>query len=217
MNSRQRRKLTHARKLHLELPTETKSQTHTSDTQPTQPQSTVKGSLAKISRHAGRPGKFALGVLAFAGTLVTLNSFRFDVSIDPYLTLNPNDPLETRFVLTNQGSYTINKVRYSCEFPGMKIPGVPAEDNVVGMNTVMFEQPEMEAHEKVSLYCGGSSMTAEWLNPTEPMLQIRVSYRPSFWPFTKEGSARFLLKTDRQGSAHWLPFGRAKDLKDLKK
>ena len=199
-----------AKKLGIQIqkPTATESQPHTVDTNT----ASQREGRELLNRLISATWKWLVAFLTALGGIATINSFRYDVSIDSYASLNSKEPLETRFVLANQGPFSIYSVRYQCEFPAMKIPGIAPKINVVGADIVAFEEPQMEAHGKISLRCESP------ITPVDgSILQIRVSYRPSFWPGRTEGSSAFMLVRDSVGNAVWLPRGRAKNLDDLQK
>jgi hypothetical protein len=211
MNSRQRRQLTHiARKLGINIPeaTETKSPSHTVSTSP----AAQKEDKEPLNGLLSMGWKWLVAILTILGGIATVNALRYDVSIDPYASFNPKEPLETRFVLANQGPYSIYSVTYQCEFPDMKLLGVNPNINLAGTEIVAFEEPAMEARGKISLRCESPMTPADG-----SILQIRVSYRPSSWPLRTEGSSAFMLKRDSAGNVVWLPRGRAKSLTEPKK
>lgn len=211
MNSRQWKRVAHAAKklgLQIRKPTGTESQSHTGDTK-TQKRELRKKLSDRLLSIIWNP---LIAILTVVGGITAINSLRYDVSIDSYASLNPKEPLETRFVLTNQGPFAIHKVHYACEFPAMKVPGMAPNINLVGADVVAFEEPEMEARGKISLRCENLIPLVDGST-----LQIRVSYRPSFWPASVEGGSTFLLKRDSEGNAIWLPIGRLKSLEELKK
>ena len=203
MNSRQRRRVAQAKKLGIQVqkPTRAKPQPAIGDNPP--PSQELGGKLS--IRVLSALWKWLIAVLTVLGGITAINALRYDVSIDSYASLNLKEPLETRFVLANQGPFAIYKVHYTCEFPNMNIPGLVSDISLRGAEIVDFEEAEMEARGKISLRCE---------NPVTPIdgsiLRIRVSYRPSFWLGTVEGGNSFMLKRDSEGNAVWLPIGRLK-------
>jgi hypothetical protein len=215
INSRQWKKLAHAaRKLGIAItkPKKIESQSHTANTRPVKPLENSPPTKKVYFAISSKVWRWLVAILTVLGGLSAINSLRYDVSIDPYVSLNPKEPLETRFVLANQGPYSIQTVQYTCEFPGIRLPGVNPDINVVGTDLVAFEEKEIDARGKISLRC--ESPMEMTFGST---MQISVSYRPSFWPWRKTGGAAFAFKRDDSGNAVWLPIGRAKTLEELKK
>jgi len=151
-------------------------------------------------------------LLALVGALSAINSFRYDVSIDPYASLNPQDPLASRFVLTNEGPYRIHDVEYQCEFPNLNIPNANPDFYQIGVEGVAgLPKTDLKPRGKTSFRCQSPYQMIDG-----SFLQIRVSYRPSFWPLRTEGGNAFLLRIDNQDHAVWLPIGSLKTIEEFK-
>ena len=156
--------------------------------------------------------------IAMLGAVATWNSLGFDVSIEPYESLRPSDPFETLFVITNQSSYAINDLRYNCAYVGVK-----AGDRKLSkfIRVDASNEDLLPPHAKRSLNC--SMPAIQQLTPgvsqliTEAVLQVDVSYRPSFWPWRKTGGARFFLQRNDSGKSVWLPIGRTVSMDELLK
>jgi hypothetical protein len=174
----------------------TASQPHTANANtPTQ-----KEGNALLNRLLSSTGKWLIAALVVLAAIATLNSFRYDVSIDSHASLKPEGPLVTRFFLTNLGPYSIHNVRYRCEYSATKFPVAPSDSNAVGAVNGTFEDPEVEAGGEISLHCESPLIPIDG-----SILQIRVSYRPSFWPLRKERSNAFTFKEDSGRRGVWLP------------
>ena len=102
MNSRQRKKLAHAaRKLGIVIADSKKieSQSHTVDTKQQKLLEDSQPRQRTFSVISSKVWQWLLAILTVLGGLSAINFLRYDVSIDPYASLNPKQPLETRFVL----------------------------------------------------------------------------------------------------------------------
>ena len=199
-----------ARKLGIPIqkPNAAKSQPRTTDKRLPSP----KESNAVLSRILSLVWN-SLGVfLLVLGGITAINSLRYDVSIDSYASLNPQDPLASRFVLTNEGPYRIHDVEYNCEFPNLNIPNANPDVNQTGVEGVIgLPKTELKPRGKISLRCQSPYQMIDG-----SFLQIRVSYRPSFWSIRTEGGNAFLLRIDNQDHAVWLPIGSLKTTEEFR-
>jgi hypothetical protein len=213
MNSRQWRKLAHsARKLSARMKNATTSESHIPGIKPGKRAVDKKPAISPKRTFASKAITFFGYLLALLGALSAINSFRYDVSIDPYVSLNPQDPLASRFVLTNEGPYRIHDVEYQCEFPNLNIPNANPDVYQIGVEGVIsLPKTELKPRGKITLRCQSPYQMIDG-----SFLQIRVSYRPSFWPRRTEGGNAFLLRIDNQDHAVWLPIGSLKTIEEFR-
>jgi len=111
-------------------------------------------------------------IFAFAYPLV-VDQYREDhrplLEIEPGATLDPSDPMETRFVATNRYSFDILQVHYSC-FWKPKASKVTSQD----LDTDIY--PSIKPTGRLSMYCKAPGMT---LNGDSALLAIIVMYKLS--------------------------------------
>jgi hypothetical protein len=193
-------------------PATSESKSHIAGIEPRKQAVDNKPAVSPKRTFASKAIEFFGYLLALVGALSAINSFRYDVSIDSYASLNPQDPLATRFVLTNEGPYRIHDVEYQCEFPNLNIPNANPDFYNIGMERIAdLPKTDLKPRGKTSLRCQSQYQMIDG-----SFLQIRVSYRPSFWPLRTEGGNAFLLRIDNQDHAVWLPIGSLKTIEEFK-
>ncbi|MGD0891948.1 MAG: hypothetical protein ABR923_10470 [Terracidiphilus sp.] len=159
-----------------------------------------------------------LGILALYGSIGTYVALRFDLSVLPYETIDPVDPSETRFLVTNEGPFSIFNVFYMCKY----IPAIPTQPDtplIAYGIAVPYPISSVRSHGNFVVYCQNPDGVPRPLKEGA-LLDVEVSYTPKFlrWQ-SRRGGALFLLKYDKSGKAVWLPVRdmtpRAEDLKNL--
>ena len=141
-------------------------------------------------------------------------SFSYDVSISANVTLDPKRAFETRFIVVNQGPFTITDLQYDCEI--LQVHGPKgywfAGNRLHGIEVF----PELPKSRQYSIRCsyypwnfGGLSDGPEMDGAT---LQIWVNFGAPYFPWRLRRGARFRLTRDSTGTAQWLPWGKAENL-----
>jgi hypothetical protein len=140
-------------------------------------------------------------VITLTGFVATYVSLRYDVAVAPYTSFSPTEPLQTRFLLTNEGPFSIYDVTYSC----LTLHSHGGAGPVLG-KLVPDSLPELRAHAAYSIYCGSSHLLDHLQAGT--LLDIQIYYRAKFvfWK-RKTGDQAFGLLFDKQGNAVWLSVG----------
>lgn len=142
----------------------------------------------------------------FLGIYGSLYLFRFDTSVDAYGTLNPKNPFETRFVISNDSPYSIYNVHYACTISNVRtLDGPNPLANGPGVAVDTSEIRELNSHAKRSLYCGYPFGNGEKVL-ADTILEIEISYRPFSWMgFSRTHTFPFGLRRTESGDALWLP------------
>lgn len=142
----------------------------------------------------------------FLGIYGSLYLFRFDTSVDAYGTLNPKDPFETRFAVSNESPYSIYHVRYLCTISHAEVSEGPNPLAAsTGVNVDITEILELDSHGKRSLRCNYPFGNGDKVK-AEAILEIQVGYRPFRWlRFSRSHTFTFGLKRTSTGDALWLP------------
>lgn len=152
-----------------------------------------------------------IGISLTILTLVTgFNSLRWDISIEPYITTNPKDAFETRFVLTNLGPYSLYDVEYKCVY----FKTNPARPSDIGIDDNISVDPELISHAKLSLRCENPTLSGVDA-PPGVVVEVMVTYRPKFLPVYRSGYARFGMLRDSQQNAQWIPVDTSSKPSDL--
>lgn len=144
-------------------------------------------------------------LVAVFGTFLTVVtayvSLRYDISVLPFASLDSSDPTTTRFLVTNEGPFTISNVFYACEYA----PPRPANSPFV-IHAYIAPSPLelLRPHGQFSAFCGHPSSHPEpFVEGT--MLDVDVFYTPKFLHWQRRGGTLFLLKFDKNQNAVWLP------------
>lgn len=160
-------------------------------------------------------GRLVILLTIFGGVatyVATYASLRFDVSVLPYASLDSADPTATRFLITNQGPFSIYNVFYACKF----VPPQSGNNPFVAFDTfVPFPIAQLHSHGDFSAFCRAPN-ALPFPAKEGTLLDIEISYRPEFG-WSLRGGELFILKNDHSGNAVWLPVGdmtpRADDLR----
>lgn len=133
--------------------------------------------------------------------------FRPHVSIEPQIALNPVDPYTTQFNLKNENTlfdiYNVNAVCW------------PRNMESGNGFSIVSPAPLVNVHHEIKLLEAGASSTVDcppvmggigrWSGVVNQAdLEILVSYRQSWWPFTREERYPFSSRRDSQGAVHWV-------------
>jgi hypothetical protein len=132
-------------------------------------------------------------------------SFRYDLSINPYMTLNPKHPFETRFAIIDEGPFSIHHVHYDCDFIDVHTPeGYLHQGGMVGVDEKTDLDPKPV---RFSVHC--QYLLDHEGEIDKAILQINVFFRPSLIPWELERGARFMMLRDTDGNVQWLPAGQS--------
>lgn len=135
--------------------------------------------------------------LTVLGGIVTVTALRYGISVSATESLNASDPSQTRFIVKNEGLFSLYKVEYDCYY--LRIPGVPYR-----AFHVLNDQPELGPRESFSVRCPIQPPPI----PENAILILAVTYRPKYmFGHVDHGGEVFLLKKNKEGHAIWLPNG----------
>jgi len=130
--------------------------------------------------------------------------FRPQVSLDPDLLLNPDDPFSTQFTVTNQNRiFNVKKLHPACYTIYV------LTDHNVAMNGLpprpVPEIPVISPGEKTTIDCppwvGGLGAGAGKV--LRAYIEIDVSYKQDGWPFTRTQRFPFKGMIDSKNGVHW--------------
>ena len=133
--------------------------------------------------------------------------FRPHISVEPLITLNPVDPYTTQFNVKNEnpmfGVYKINAV---CWPRNMQSGNNFSVVSLGPLPNVHHEIPQLEAGASSTVDCphviGGIGAWSGAVVNAE--LELVVSYRQSWWPFSLQERYPFAARRDIQGAVHWV-------------
>ena len=143
-----------------------------------------------------------------AATLIGLYVvFRPHVSVEPQIVLNPVDPYTTQFNVRNENPmFGIYKVNAVCWPRSMQSGNNFSVLSLTPLPNVHHEIPVLDAGASSTVDCppaiGGLGAWSGAVVDAE--LELVVSYRQSWWPFSKEEHFPFAAKRDVQGAVHWV-------------
>lgn len=141
------------------------------------------------------------GVLAFLTIATGWVGLRYDVSVTSYGSLDPTLPFQSRFLLTNDGPFSIYRVTYSCISAKVQVGG---GREMVNITNVPAPVAELRPHGSYTIRCQHPLENAH-VDPGA-VLEIQVVYVPKFLKWLgRQGGQEFVLKYDKQGNAVWLP------------
>jgi hypothetical protein len=146
---------------------------------------------------------------ALLGILVTYISLRYDVSVTNFTSTNLSDPFSSRFLVSNEGPFSIYDVTYDCMSVHVRsaLDGIPMPE-IENLTTVPRPLSEIRARSQYSVLCQFPLDTPGVKFEEGALLEIRVSYTPRFEPWArKKGGQMFVLKFDHEGHSVWLPIG----------
>lgn len=165
-----------------------------------------------------KPWKIFLSVFGFVSAALGYAVLMPDVSVSPYMTLDPAKPLETRFMVANNSVYPITHIQYNCEL-SLHIfeNGKWAANERIGLD----EKDRLGAKEQFSIFCGHRNpdgtyydLLPEEINKTltNETMNIYVHFELPFYPGVVTRTYGFHLMRTKDGSVQWLPTGAAKPL-----
>jgi hypothetical protein len=149
--------------------------------------------------------KRLLGLLVFVLTLLGGYALiRPHVSLEPDLLLNPVDPFSTQFSVTNQNLiFTVKSLQPACSTQfvetshKIRLTGLPPFPSP--------SIPKLDPGEKTTIACGRwiGGLGAGAGNVLTAYIEIDVSYKQDWWPFTKTERFPFKGMRDSQNGVHW--------------
>jgi hypothetical protein len=151
--------------------------------------------------------KFWALILAGLGLVGGYRSFRPHVSIEPQIVLNPVDPYTTQFNIKNENAlFDIYNVNAVCWPQNMQSGNGFSIVSIAPLQNVHHQIPLLEPGASSTVDCppaiGGLGSYSGVVANAE--LEILVSYKQSWWPFSREERYPFASKRDVQGAVHWL-------------
>lgn len=155
-----------------------------------------------------------VGVSVLAGLAAAWVSLRSSVVLQVGPSLAPTKPFETQFMLVNESPFDVHDLAYACEILKAwdeKGATVPLQSM---MTTIVVTDKLLDGRGTRSLRCDFSQALAANMIPeaAEYVMNIRVLYRPSFWPYGAMRAFRVWTKRDTDGHYQWMLAGPAQDL-----
>jgi len=145
---------------------------------------------------------FATLVTIFCGFLI----IRSDVTITPHVRLDPADPFSMLYTVTNEGSFVIKDVGFSCHMNHVEVHNYMFAVHDLPGSTDPKGEPEVAARKSQDVACLFGA--AGWPIKTSPNgpppeyhsadITLIVSYRPHFW-WRRIQSERFIGRTNGHG------------------
>jgi len=140
--------------------------------------------------------------------LTTWVVFNPNVSVEPSVLLDPNNPAYTVFTVHNQGYFNIYDVKFSCSIKYLKLPG---NIHVVGLGeyTNSFSDPKqvatvIAAGKKYSELLPLTGMKHNKIENAD--IAIVLSFRTTKWfPWQRKTLHRFVATKGKDKKWYWLP------------
>lgn len=166
-------------------------------------------------RPSGRPGRtirFSRSLVAFLGFAAAVVgivtgalALRSDVSIEPDISANQNNPLATYFRFENNGQLSIYDVTFFCEVRSVRISG---NRNLYDNTLEMGEVAELEHGESSSKECNlagppDGAIRFKRGNIEKADIVVTSRFRPAWWFWTKLKHERFVAVADVNHVLHW--------------
>jgi hypothetical protein len=192
---------------HPELKPKIKDSQVTAQSKSESPQAQPKQSRKTIQEMVRLPKLYRLAArligafLAFLAIVTAWVELRYDVSVASYASLDPSAPFESRFLVTNEGPFSIYNVAYFCGSAHVRVNG---GREITNMTRVPIPIGELRPRATYSVRC------QHWVRDAHidpgALLEIHVFYTPQFLPWmSKQGGQQFLLKYDKMGNTIWIP------------
>jgi hypothetical protein len=148
-------------------------------------------------------------MLSVIVTLVSLCTLWPSFDISPGPSRDKNDPLETRFIVTNKTLYHLNEVSYICQYKFGK----------AGFTNTIFSRVDTDSYTlnsgaPLSMYCGPLSWP--FTEAQTGFLTIHILYRlPGLPQLVQDYGILFVMRRDKKsGEVIWLPGGAGLSIKD---
>ena len=146
----------------------------------------------------------ASAILALMG-LLSVVTYLPRLTIDPGVVLDPCNPLKTTFRISNDGYFSVSRIRYKFAMLHLVSTSETGLDvRMHGRNVFVMSSdvqiPLLQRNEKASLVCP-PTFTQLTQDTSQCEIEIVVEYRPFIWPLTKERRYRFEARMD--SNRHW--------------
>lgn len=160
-----------------------------------EPESVPKGVLGRILR-------WGYGIVTVVVTVLGLAVLVPSIHVEPSFSLDKTNPFGTQFLLSNSGLFSIRDVRFTCNWRKVTTQGrIQVEFTNVTIDHSPPPIPEIARGESSTVFCarttGVDFSTAD--------IEVRVTFKPKFWPYEIEKRSRFELRQDSQGTIIWAP------------
>ena len=143
----------------------------------------------------------AIVVLLAAGAQVYFSTWRMSVS--PGETLKASDPFTTIFVLHNEGQFPMYDIRFGCLVNAVNYPNdFTVKETLIYAPSLVVNR--LDANARTSTLC---DLGVQAGDPQKVDLTVLISYRPSFFPFSRSANFRFVAIPNDRGGFSWTPMG----------
>ncbi len=176
-----------------------------------QPQKEGIGSTPPSLRaraHFGRTISTSKSIFGILGAAIAIFSawvlLQPEISINPYVALNPPDPFSVKFEIANESYDPMRNVTGLCQLNEVTFAGGSDIANSRIKRGTGLLATSLAHHERTTFDCS----VFRGLDPrmlTAVDISIVVEYRPAWWFRDIERSQRFVGTVDRSGEYHWLP------------
>jgi len=183
------------------LPTKRKQQKHKVTSTPRSTRNQQKGPPRRFLR---RFWPLFVVFSVVIGTFVSFLSLLPDISIIPNTSVDSQDPLQTPFVITNEGLLPIHDVEIKW---GMKDKMGSSTQGTIKISGMMWRAeppiPILYRRESKTYFPSG---IIEFKFPVDiGDIFISVSFRPDFILWKQKKNYRFSLVKDKAGKTRWYP------------
>jgi hypothetical protein len=155
-------------------------------------------------QHLTRVSGWAWAFVVGASVVLTFFILWSDVTNNPRGRLKDDDPFSTLFSVTNEGTFAIKNVRFSCHMNDLEITNYRIR--LVDQEGAADPrgEPEIRGRKGQDVDCALGSMGIPMRpppgGPTPEYhvadITLTVCYRPRFWPWETKQSERFIGRTD---------------------
>lgn len=202
VNAGERRKFKRA--VEREVEKRGQSLTSTAQLQTTSPKQTAI--FASIRQLGFRGWALIVAIATIVTIAAGIPLLRSDVTIVPRVRLDPVDPFSTLYTVTNEGTFAIEDVRFTCHMNDVVVRNYKWEVRDLDGSTDPKMEYEVAARKSQDVAClfGAAELPIETA-PNAPILEygkaditMIVSYRPKLW-WRRTQSERFIARTDGHG------------------
>jgi hypothetical protein len=141
-----------------------------------------------------------VGVSVIVGLVVAYFALRPDISVAPYVQLDPDNPFSMQFTITNNGLLMLHDVYPYCGITSVEMTG---HSRINGGGTGGVQAPIAELRSKGTTTANCRIHMSNSLI-VEAKVDIIVNFRPDWWPRRTAIHFPFSGTKDSQGHVIWL-------------
>jgi hypothetical protein len=126
------------------------------------------------------------------------------VHVDPYIQLDPTSPFSERFKVSNDGFFSIYDVQVRCIILNAAVTRGGGVENTTVTN-YGIDRKVLEAADSTTVDCALDRFVRFPIDKyVSADIEIVISFKPSWYPWHKQKTARFSGQLDTQGNVRWV-------------